>query len=313
MSWEDLLHEGKGVQVGAKWRNVAKPVPMKDVTDLFRRGDWDRFMGQILFWGGVPGAEKRNFFAVWHPPGYPFPFVVYYTIGKDSLPLSKLRRLRKQNPAVVFTPFDESTYEGGKFQEFTKVFFLDGVAVPMVAGISLDSPRWEKEQYERVEEQVVKGPGYMKLLQHAANGKIETQEPPTKGLEPLPTKPRRAPRRKLGFDRCQIKVSLTDPKKGRVRKSVEAWCFQGYAVHKPYRTPEEQPPKGLYVVTHPGSGLAALRLEAGEGKALRAVKRLAEKWGPLPDTKKAVEAYAKQNREWLNDINTLSRNPEAKI
>ena len=312
MSWEDLLREGRGVNVGAKWRNVAKPVPMKDVTDLFRRGDWNGFMGQILFWGAVPGAEKRNFFAVWHPPGYPFPFVVYYTMGKDSRPLSKLRRMRKQNPAVVFTPFDESTYEGGKFKQFTRVFFLDGVAVPMVAGISLDSPRWEKEQYERVEDLVVKGPGYMKLLQQAANGKVETKAPPTTGLEPLPTKPRRAAQRKLGFDRCQIQVLTTGPK-GKVRQPMEAWCFQGYAVHKPYRPEGETPPKGLYVVTHPESGLAALRLETGEGKALRAVKRLVEKWGPLPDTKKAVEAFAKENREWLNDINSLSRNPEIKI
>ncbi|MFH2074042.1 MAG: hypothetical protein ABIJ57_01670 [Pseudomonadota bacterium] len=298
VTWQEILSGSPS----ASMRFGGEPVPLKDVTRIFKAGKWDTFLKEIL-WSGF-GAEadrplRGHFFTIYQPEGYNYPFAIYCMATADNAKnRHSLGILRGQNPAMVVTLFDDKDKNKPE-----RALLVNDFAVPVVnLGLYLDARKLSDHLGQAVSRDI-HGLKYEDVLRSkgiAFNGVY----PPAQGLAPLPAAGGAAPKRLGVYDVGTIMVEIRMPDNKTKKVPVEAFIYKGYAVHKPYKAdPTEKRTPGIWTVTHTGSGLAFGSLPRSRKSALDAIKILADKWGDVSNlTDKQVLALG---RDFAEDFRHL--------
>jgi hypothetical protein len=302
VTWKEIVSGSPSVSM----RFGGGPVPLKNVTDIFKAGKWVRFLTAILWsnFGADPGRPlKGHFFTIFQPEGYAYPFAIYcMATGDDSKNRHSLGILRGQNPALVVTLNDDQDKAKPE-----RVVWVNDFAVPILnVGLYLDAKNIAVSLGQAVSRDI-QGLKYEDVLR-SKGIEFNGVYPPAQGLAPLPAAGGAAPTRLGVYDvgTVNIQVIGTDNKTQMV--PIEAFIYKGFALHKPYLGGKKA---GVWRLTHTGSGLSFGSIERSRKEALAAIKILADKWGDISGLDKdQIQAFGP---DFVSDFRKVVFHNESEI
>lgn len=275
VTWNEILAGSPS----ASMRFGGEPVPLKDVSRIFKAGKWDTFLKEII-WSGF-GAEagrplRGHFFTVYQPEGYTYPFAIYCMATADN-PKNRhsLGILRGQNPAMVVTLFDDKDKNKPE-----RALWVNDFAVPVVnLGLYLDARRLS-DQLGLAVSRDIHGLKYEDVLR-SKGIQFNGVYPPAQGLAPLPAAGGAPPKRLGVWDIGTVMIQVIEGHSKFKTVPVEAYIYKGYAVHRPLSTDPKKKQVGVWKVTHTGTGLAFGAVPRSRKVTLAAIRILADKWGDI--------------------------------